>query len=566
MKLSIAWRLGLVLAGVSILGAGITGYFAYQANRDHLVKASEDRLLTATRVLMRQVTVALNDIAADAGLVARHPQSGRILQRSLPDFQTLGENNVAELFKGMMQVHPEYFQIRLIETAHYGQERIRFDRDLTGLLRITGDGLQEKGHFAYVFETLRLPPGAVYVSRAAINHESGAHAGAEQPSLQVAAPIHDRQGKAIGLVVINVDLNRLFAQLASDLPPEFKLYLANSRGDYLIHPDPARRFAFDRGQEALIQTEFPAAGALLSGQPPPRDFAVISKPATKDAPALAATFVHQSLAELSTEEDFIMGLSQPLASVLQDSRHLALQILGIVSGFSALAILLAALLARALSRPLLHIMKAIRRFTAEGKIGALPVARNDEVGELARSIEQMEMQINQQIKNLHAQREALDHLASHDTLTGMPNRRLFLERLDLALARAKRQKTRFALFFIDLDGFKEINDSHGHEAGDRVLQTVAERLGMIVRETDIAARLGGDEFVVLVEDSGDEAAIAQIRDKLKTSLSRPVPYRDIALQSGGSIGIACYPQDGDTTAALISAADSAMYRHKTGKR
>ena len=111
MKLSIAWRLGLVLAGVSILGAGMTGYFAYQANRDHLVKASEDRLLTATRVLMRQVTVALNDIAADAGLVARHPQSGRILQRSLPDFQTLGENNVAELFKGMMQVHPEYFQM-----------------------------------------------------------------------------------------------------------------------------------------------------------------------------------------------------------------------------------------------------------------------------------------------------------------------------------------------------------------------------------------------------------------------------------------------------------------------
>ena len=565
MKLSIAWRLGLVLAGVSILGAGMTGYFAYQANRDHLVKASEDRLLTATRVLMRQVTVALNDIAADAGLVARHPQSGRILQRSLPDFQTLGENNVAELFKGMMQVHPEYFQIRLIETDHHGQERIRVDRDLTSLLRITGDGLQEKGHFAYVFETTQLPPGAVFVSRAAINHESGAHAGAEQPSLQVAAPTHDRQGKAIGLVVINVDLNRLFAQLASDLPPEFKLYLANSRGDFLIHPDPARRFAFDRGKKALIQTEFPAA-ALLSGQPSPRDFAVTSKPAANGAPDLVATFVHQSLAGLAAEEDFILGLSQPLASVLQDSRHLALQILGIVSGFSALAILLAALLARALSRPLRHIVDEIRRFTAQGKIGALPVARNDEVGELARSIEQMEMQINQQIENLHAQREALDHLASYDALTGLPNRRLFLERLDLALARARRQKTRFALFFIDLDGFKETNDSHGHDAGDRVLQTVAERLGMIVRETDIAARLGGDEFVVLVEDIGDEAAIAQIRDKLKTSLSRPVPYRDIALQSDGSIGIACYPQDGDSTAALISAADSAMYRHKTGKR
>lgn len=566
MRFPIAWRLGLILVLIGVLGSGLTGYFAYQVSRDQLVKASEERLLTATRVLMRQVTVALKGTAADVRLVAQHPQMVRILRHTNPGFQALSEDNVALIFERMMTVHPEYFQIRLIEAANYGQERIRVDRGMGSILRIAGGELQEKGHYPYVFDALRLPPGAVYVSRASINHEVGAHAGEDRPSLQVAAPVHDSNDKAVGVVVINVDLHGLFVQLAADLPPELKLYLANSRGDFLIHPDPQRGFAFDRGQSALVQDEFPDTTVLLGDSRSRGDHVVTSgNPTAAPSEALVAAFVYQSLPGLEAEEEFILGLSQPLHSVLAESNRLAADTLGIVLSFSALAILLAVFLARALSRPLHQIVLEVRRFSADGSIGALPVARSDEIGELAVSIEHMETQIHKQIEDLHEQQDRLDHLASHDSLTGLPNRRLFLDRLDQALARARRQETQLALLFIDLDNFKTINDTHGHIAGDAVLQEVARRLRLQLRETDTAARIGGDEFIILIEGACDDASIDSIMGKVQAALSLPIPYQDIELESGGSIGVARYPQDGTTASPLIAAADQSMYRCKTTK-
>lgn len=566
MRFPIAWRLGLVLVLVGVFGTGLTGYFAYQASRDQLVKASEDRLLTATRVLMRQVSVALKGITADVLLIAQHPQAARILQRSDPAFQALTENNVALIFERMMTVHPEYFQIRLIEAANHGLERIRVDRGNGELLHIKGDDLQEKGHYHYVFQALRLAPGSVYVSRAAINHEVGAHAGEERPALQVAAPIHDVHNKAIGIVVVNVDLQGLFAQLSGDLPPELKLYLTNGRGDFLIHPDPARSFAFDRGQSALVQEEFPATAALLSASPQRQGHVVTTGGQVDGAGhALVAAFVYQPLNGLEPEDEFILGLSQPLTSVLAESERLATETFGIVLIFSALAILFAIFIARALVHPLDEIVSEVRRFSTDGTIGALPVARRDEIGELARSIEHMETQIHKQIEDLHEQQDKLDHLASHDSLTGLPNRRLFLDRLEQALVRGKRHEAQLALLFIDLDLFKKINDTHGHNAGDAVLRAVAQRLRGLLRESDTAARIGGDEFIVLVEDACDDVSIEQVINKVQAALAQPIPYQDIELESGGSIGIGRFPEDGTTASSLIAAADQAMYCNKMSR-
>jgi diguanylate cyclase (GGDEF)-like protein len=565
MRFTIAWRLGLVLVMVGLLGTGLTGYFAYQASREQLLKSSKERLLTATQVLMRQVTVALNDVKADVRLIAQHPQAPRILQRTSPGFQALSEENVAKMFEGLMAVHPEYFQMRLIEADNHGMERIRVDRDMGGLLRISGDDLQEKGHYPYVFETLSLPPGSIYVSRATINHETGAHAGEGRPALQVTAPIHDARRHAIGLIVINVDLQGLFAQLAADLPPELKLYLANGRGDYLIHPDPSRSFAFDRGQIARVQDEFPAMAAALNGSQKAESHLVTSNRAS-DAEPLVAAFGIRAIPDMEGNDAFILGLSQPLASVLSESKQLASITLGIVLSFSAMTVLLAFFLARAFNRPFYRIVAEIRRFAVDGKIGNLPVNRRDEIGELAHSIQLMERQIQHQIEDLQMQQEMLDHLASHDSLTGLPNRRMFLDRLQHALARAKRQNEQLLLLFIDLDDFKIINDTHGHGAGDAVLQAVAQRLRALLRESDTAARLGGDEFIILFEGTWDDAQIEQMVHKVQTAMTEPIPYLDIELHSGGSIGYSRFPQDGSTSSTLIAAADQAMYHCKTNGR
>lgn len=566
-KMGIARRLALALACVGVLATGLTGYYGYLASRAMLIAGAEDRLKTATRVLVRQLAVGLNGTARDVRLVADHPQAARLLARSDPGVQAFNENNVALLFVRVLETHPEYFQMRLIDVTDHGLERIRVDRDEGGLVQVRGDDLQEKGHYPYVFETLRLPPGAVYVSRPAINHEVGAHAGQDKPALQVAAPVHDVNGVARGVVVINVDLNGLFAQLAVDLPPGLQLYLTNAAGDFLIHPDPSQAFAFDRGQVARLQDSFPAAAAMtIEGPGSGRQDELVTTAIPTGGGAVVAAFMRQPLSDLRREDEFILGLAQPLEEVLKDSEQLGLVSARIVIAFSALAVILAILLARALTRPLDQIVDAVQRFTDGTAGGRLPSARKDEIGLLARSIENMQQQIRAQFAKLEQKQGELDRLASHDSLTGLHNRRFFLDRLDHALAHAKRTNGQLALLFIDLDNFKTINDGLGHAAGDFVLRTLAQHLKSVVREVDTVARMGGDEFIILIDEIDNVDGLLVVAHKVLDALSQPMHRGDVELVSGASIGVSRYPSDGESAAELIAAADQAMYRAKSGGR
>ncbi len=564
MKLSIAQRFALVLAIVGVLAAGLTGYYAYHASRGLLVRAAEERLLTATRVLMRQITVALDDGARNVQLLAGHPRARTALIASAAT-RTMAEDEVAILFREMLRTRPEIFQIRLIASSESGLERVRVDRDESGLLRVRGDDLQEKGHLPYVFDTLRLPAGAVYISSPFINREHGAHAGDGQPSVHMAAPIYDDSGTRLGLVVVNADMNGIFRQLAGDLPRGIGLYLATDRGDFLVHPDSAQAFAFDKGKRALVQDQFPATAALVEGRG--AGHVVTTAPAGSDpAHGMVATFIRERLSAPQQEAWFILGLSQSMATVLKESDDLGEAILRIVLAFSAIAVLLAALLARAVTGPLDQMVHAVKRFAAEPARQPLPIARQDEIGVLARSFDEMQQQIQLQMSTLQNKQRELDHLASHDALTGLPNRRVFLDRVEHALARARRAELQMAILFVDLDHFKEINDNLGHAVGDVMLLAVSDRLRATVRAADTVARLGGDEFIILVEDVDSVEAVALIARKIIESLATPLSYREQELTVGASIGIALYPHDGCTTTEIVASADQAMYRAKIGGR
>ncbi len=156
--------------------------------------------------------------------------------------------------------------------------------------------------------------------------------------------------------------------------------------------------------------------------------------------------------------------------------------------------------------------------------------------------------------------------ANYDALTGLPNRNLMAERLGQALKKAHREGLRVALMFVDLDLFKQVNDTLGHHIGDRLLQAVAERLRLCVRETDTVARQGGDEFVVLLPDVEDSAAAGVVADKIITQLSAPVMIDAHEIHIGASIGITLYPDDGGDIEALFRNADLAMYRAKDAGR
>jgi diguanylate cyclase (GGDEF)-like protein len=165
--------------------------------------------------------------------------------------------------------------------------------------------------------------------------------------------------------------------------------------------------------------------------------------------------------------------------------------------------------------------------------------------------------------------ERVRHLAYHDALTGLPNRALFLDRLEQALARARRDGEGAALLLLDLDGFKEVNDTFGHAAGDLLLRRLAERLRAAVRETDTAARLGGDEFAVVQVGCDQPAAVAAatLARRLLDVLSEPVTLeggREVC--AGVSIGVALALADGEDVDRLLHGADLALYRAKAEGR
>jgi diguanylate cyclase (GGDEF)-like protein len=164
------------------------------------------------------------------------------------------------------------------------------------------------------------------------------------------------------------------------------------------------------------------------------------------------------------------------------------------------------------------------------------------------------------------QRRQLNTLAYSDALTGLANRALLFERLQKEIATSERFGRQFALHFLDLDGFKAVNDSFGHAAGDEVLREVARRLRGMVRDTDMVARLGGDEFVVLQSDVGDSKAPDRFATRLRSVFEEAIAYGDDSFVIGASIGTSRYPHDGTDIHSLLDRADAALYRFKANRR
>ena len=208
------------------------------------------------------------------------------------------------------------------------------------------------------------------------------------------------------------------------------------------------------------------------------------------------------------------------------------------------------------------------------------------LGKLRQSLVEMRRELNQTIATttplveaneqlvlaaLHAEAVAetavstlgeVARTSQHDPLTNLPNRLLMLDRFDTAIAAARRHDTRIAVLFVDLDGFKNINDTLGHAVGDQVLQLVARRLQSTVRDSDTVSRYGGEEFVVLLPEISRAADAAVIARKLLNAIAAPSRVGEHRLALSASVGITIYPEDGEDAATLITRADDAMYRAK----
>ena len=215
--------------------------------------------------------------------------------------------------------------------------------------------------------------------------------------------------------------------------------------------------------------------------------------------------------------------------------------------------------------PAIAIVDAIERSEAvEGKVQE--AAEKLSVVNLALAVEvHARHALEERLDTITQESESALHAAFHDALTGLPNRALFDNRLEHGLAQAKRHGFTLAVMFIDLDGFKAINDKHGHSIGDAVLQSVADRLQENTRVDDTVSRYGGDEFLYLLMSIDDDKHVLQIAEKIAEAIQQPctLSVGDVVVKS--SIGISIFPKDGSSAADLIESADKAMYQAKRAK-
>ncbi len=206
-------------------------------------------------------------------------------------------------------------------------------------------------------------------------------------------------------------------------------------------------------------------------------------------------------------------------------------------------------------------LDVVRRDLA-GVRRALTRSRGAQLVEANENLVLAALEAQTQVEDVRSDLDMLTDASQRDSLTGVPNRVLMMDRLRTAIAHAARHRTRLALLFFDLDQFKSINDTRGHAVGDFVLQQFAACLCSVVRQSDTVSRLGGDEFLVLLHEVADQSDAGLVAAKILWAMREPGRFGDTDIHLTASIGIAMYPDDGTHAAALIDLADAAMYKAK----
>lgn len=366
--------------------------------------------------------------------------------------------------------------------------------------------------------------------------------------LQIAYPVRAADGALRFILLASLDMDAYGRAVALALPyPRMHFQVWNRDGSTIMdNPGPgSAKMEVNAAQRQFMLSQSTEGTETLGARLQARIWAKASLPRSRDAGLRLA---------LSVPED---DLNERVGG--QFKRALA--------GLVALAVLIfvgATVLGEfAVRRQAARLMKAISRIDAgdySAPIGA-PYPRG-ELGQVMQVLDRMAGSLEQQRQEIERKTEALERQASIDPLTSLANRNLLTDRLDQALVHARRANRVAGVLMLDLDRFKTVNDSLGHSQGDVLLQTVADRLSACVREGDTVARLGGDEFVVVLTDMADVADIVPVAQKILAALARPVELGQQVLSVSTSLGVAVYPNDGETADALLQYADTAMYRAK----
>lgn len=536
----------LLLVPLIVLPLLVLGWSAYSL----LMEDARDRTQYQVTTLLEQIRFhtesLLQTARANASLFASSdPVTQYILAKPGDARKSALRRQVQDLLFNYQLAYPEYYEIRILSPT--GQEELR---SVIGNV----ENLSTDESATPYFRGTSGKPGVIYT--AFFNNPDNG-----RPALLTSKPLtvisdttsdQDSHGEVYGYLMLTIDLGILGKLVQNERVGESgRVFFTDSRGKILFHPSSSQN------------------GMQL----PAKLFDGISKAAEQSAP-----YDYEHDGEITHYQGIKLHNWLYAFAVYDDNEFFAKSVsLGrSVTIITCLAILvtiafLLGILRSLLIKPIQQLSIAAREMGHGQVLVPINVDSDDEIGDLANTFREMG-------KNLNHYHEQVRYVAYHDSLTGLPNRLLFKDYLTRATAEARRNNQELTILFLDLDNFKRVNDTLGHQAGDSLLETFADRLSGCLRQTDIIAhmshdasssvmaRLAGDEFIIMLPRTTGSSQAQKVAKRILDSLKIPFNINKQELHISTSIGIALFPDDGQSADDLIKNADIAMYHAKKSGR
>lgn len=514
----IQWCIFAVGMAVSLLIASLTISYYYGVEveefHDRADASSLSEIMLHEIIFQRE----LKGIANDVRFLAENP----VMQRYLDDPSAENLEFIDSFWKRMIGERDIYDQIRLLDTN--GMETIRIEYNERSPVSIPVAELQDKSGRYYFEESLALRRGRIFVSEFDLNHENGLPETPFKPTIRFGVGVYNSKNERMAIMVVNYNAQsylELLHQSSADEQADFML--VNHEGYWLMHPDKEKEWGqFTPGNKDINFAMFyPDAWEIIRTE-------------KKGKFTIGDQVYDFDTFDLQSQQSFVS--TRPLAKAKEKSdylhstliKHIALLPSHVIADYRS------KVFNQCMVIGLIWFLVSV--FPCWGGASYL-IGHFSEQAQLSRQ-------------------------AHYDTVTGLSNRVSFNERFDHALQMAERHKRICALLYVDLDGFKPINDQMGHHIGDELLAGVATIMLKCVRKTDTVARIGGDEFAIILTEIDNKADATEIADKLVSHLANPIVTSKGAVDIGASIGVVVYPEDGLEANKLLELADNYMYTNK----
>lgn len=526
-------------------------YIVYQVGTKMLIHNSIEHYKGKALLVANEIENAIIEIAQDISMLSQTPP----IQGIVRSYENKGEDEstqsnlelwrerLATIFISMLKANPNYAQIRYIGISDNGQEIVRANRSRNELYITDKSALQKKGGRSYFEKAIQLSQGSVFFSSIDYNIENNRIEYPYVPTLRVITPIYSSKQKIFGALVINVNITRYLTRILSNTKTKDNVIIYDRLGGILVYNTSEHVVKYFNKRAKNKTVSYDGKNYNLN------------------------SFV----ADIKNDKNYYTFTLPIFSNKYHDNNPFNLLYPVQIKNFSnkgdfdfntflfyiALISILASVavyfFTKYITRNLTRMTNSIQAtYSKDKKEIYLPVHLHDEVGLLASAFKEKTNQ--------------LEKIALFDGLTGLPNRKNFINYLEEAIYRAKRSHLHLALGYIDLNGFKEINDTYGHQYGDELLTLFSRKIKSVIRESDFAARLGGDEFAVIAENFEDFDTVKKTFSRFAKELNCNYQVKDITINLIISIGISLYPDYAENIDDLIHSADELMYESKRDKK